>query len=52
MAYKEVSAGATPPPENQRMSEGSGEPGDAYVITSLESIFASDKETRNMCFVL
>lgn len=36
MAYKEASAGTTPPPEEKkkRVSEGSGEPGDAYVATS------------------
>lgn len=43
-APKEISAGTTPPPEKQRVSEGSGEARDAYVITSLESIFPLKKK--------
>lgn len=34
----------TPPPEKRRVSEGSGEPCDVYVITSLESIFPLKKK--------
>lgn len=48
-ANKEVSAGAMSPPEKQGVSEGSGEPGDAYVITFLESIFFPLTKKQETC---